>query len=138
MKKFVINKCYGGFGLSQKALKWLIDNKNWLVFKGWDGIKDEDRRLGIVDTSGSSEPNFFGRYSVVNDNNLDDDYHKSRLIFRSHPDIIECVETIGLKKSSDTYADLIIVNVPEEYSLDDLEIDEYDGVETLQTKPIRF
>jgi len=31
MKKIIINKCYGGFGLSDEAYEWLMKNKGWRV-----------------------------------------------------------------------------------------------------------
>lgn len=92
MNKVVVNRCYGGFGLSDKALTFLEK-------RGYE-VRRED----------------WGSY-LVNE------------IERHNKDLIECVETIGEKEASGSYADLCIIEIGSNaYS-----IEEYDGMESLKT-----
>ena len=78
--KVVINRCYGGFGLSEKAMKF----------------------LGV----GSEWPD----------------------IARDDPKLIECVEKFG-EEANDTYAELKVVEIPDDVNW---EIGEYDGLEWVE------
>ena len=80
MVKIVINRCYGGFGLSEKAMKF----------------------LGI----GSEWPD----------------------IARNDPKLVECVEKLG-EEANDTYAELKVVEIPDDVNW---EIGEYDGLEWVE------
>ena len=80
MVKIVINRCYGGFGLSEKAMKF----------------------LGV----GSEWPD----------------------IARDDPKLIECVEKLG-EEANDTYAELKVVEIPDDVNW---EIGEYDGLEWVE------
>lgn len=130
--KIVINTCFGGFGLSQKALQWLIDNKGWKV-----APKDKTKKLYYPDVQKLIEEGYslyevesalYGPLIVLGS--------EGELSFRSNPDIVECVETLG-KKANGISASLEVKEV-NGYSLDQLEINEYDGNESLQTIPTRF
>ena len=85
MKKIVINKCHGGFGLSDLAMRRYAEMK-----------KIED----------------------VNTIHVYD-------IDRADPDLVQVVEELG-EESYDRYADLKIVEIPEDV---DWYIHEYDGLE---------
>ena len=85
MKKIVINKCHGGFGLSDLAMRRYAEIK-----------KIED----------------------VNTIHIYD-------IPRDDPVLIQVIEELG-KESFDRYADLKIVEIPEDV---DWYIEEYDGLE---------
>ena len=80
MVKIVIHRCYGGFGLSEKAMKF----------------------LGI----GSEWPD----------------------IARNDPKLVECVEKLG-EEANDTYAELKVVEIPDDVNW---EIGEYDGLEWVE------
>lgn len=121
--KIVINTCYGGFGLSQEAMRWLINNKGWKIML--DGIdKNEKTKYQLC----SIDSDFAGSLYL----NVD----RYDLIFRSNPDLVEVVETLG-EEVNDIFSSLTIKEV-EGYSLDQLEINEHDEYETLQTIPVRF
>lgn len=113
--KVVINRCYGGFGLSDAAYEWLIEHKGWTL---GDSSNPEDwSKFNIVRWEGIEN------YAVGNmDNDCND--------FRTHPDVIEVIETLG-KAASSKFASLKIVEVP-----DDVEwfISDYDGIETIHEK----
>ena len=78
--KVVINRCYGGFGLSEKAMRF----------------------LGV----GSEWPD----------------------IARDDPKLVECVEKLG-EEANDTYAELKVVEIPDDINW---EIGEYDGLEWVE------
>lgn len=82
--KVVINKCYGGFGLSKEAYEFLGLE--------WDG--------------------FGHAYDIE----------------RSDPKLVECVETLG-NKANGYCAELKVVEIPDDVTW---EINEYDGVETIE------
>lgn len=81
--KIVINRCFGGFGLSEKAYQYLG--------KEWDGY-------------GSA-------YWARNDKRL-----------------VKCVEELGAEANG-SCANLKVVEIPDDV---EWEIDEYDGMETIE------
>ena len=131
--KYAINSCYGGFGLSQKALEYLRDEKGWKVADHVDGSNlYRNDRLKLIEEGYSfylaKEASFgLGPLGLLQS--------KSDLSFRSNPDVIEAIETLG-KEANDRFANIEIVEA--DCSPELLEIDEYDGMETLQTIPKRF
>lgn len=137
--KLVINKCYGGFGLSEKALLRLIDlgvpvvpyfaqkrnpetglllpeprNEGDIIIDyahpECDWGDDRDRAERHV--------SFMGRYSA---SWLRDDKN------RSHPLLVQVVESLG-DEASGRFGRLRIVEVPDGV---DFEIDDYDGQESI-------
>lgn len=116
--KYVLNHCFGGFGLSDEAFEWLIKEKNWKV-----GKEGAETQIGKFDRQS------FGSNYYLTPSSHD-------LEFRSNPDLVECVETLG-EKANGFAADLGITECP--YGPDDdIEIDEYDGQESLQSIPERW
>ena len=101
--KVVINKCHGGFGLSQKAMQLYAELKGFKLIS-------EDR--GIC--------SLHYRDSVSDDNLICD-----RDIPRNDPDLITVVEELG-DEANDRHADLKVVEIPDNISW---EICEYDGSE---------
>ena len=94
--KIVINKCYGGFGLTEAVFKELGIP--------WDGY-------GYLDN---------GEIGIESDN-WD--------AYRADTKLIAAIESVGIKESTGSHAELRIVDVP-----DGIEwfIDDYDGVETIR------
>jgi hypothetical protein len=108
--KVVINDCFGGFSLSDKAAKICIDR----------GMTcSEDHRN---DSDFTYSPNsYWGEYYAPN--------HDEKS-FRTNPVVIRVVEELG-KEADGTHAELSIVEIP----FDDLEgwhIHEYDGREMVE------
>ena len=133
--KVVINKCYGGFGLSEKAYERLIElgipvRKYTEQELGEDGLYKKvpenegevifDRDLSkSEDSLQKSMRTLSGRYwETWTDDN------------RSHPLIVQVVEELG-KESWGSFAKLKIVEIPDGV---DFEIDEYDGLEHIAEK----
>lgn len=113
MVKIVVNKCYGGFGLSYEAIEWLINEKGWKVTSDHNANEAEypiyefqDKRLSDMN-----------RYML---NWRNDE-------MRTHPDLVECVKTLGAKANG-RFAELCVVDVPDDV---DWYISEYDGIETV-------
>lgn len=140
--KVVINKCYGGFGLSeaayQKLIEWGVPVRAYAKEeRGDDGLyKDQPLNDGEV---------IFDReLTPVGEDSFNDIYHKykgkSRFSTRywdswtrdsrTHPLILRVVEELG-EKASGEYAKLSVVEIPDgiEY-----EIGEYDGIEHIAEK----
>jgi hypothetical protein len=136
--KVVVNGCYGGFGLSDKAYERLIalgvpvrkyvkqergkdgkfnrptENEGEIIFDR-DLSPDEDDILG----GGGRRSEMFGRYW--------DCWTREN---RTHPLVVKVVEELGPKASA-KLAKLAVVEIPEGV---DWEIDEYDGIETVRER----
>jgi len=130
--KVVVNKCFGGFGLSEKAYEKLIEY-------GIPVIKYEEEQR---DKNGLVIRNPLYDEKVIFDNNLNESSKTYSLLGRywdtwansyenrSNPILVKVVEELGGEANS-KYADLEIVEIP-----DNIEwvIDEYDGIETIHEK----
>ena len=103
--KIVLNKCYGGFGLSTKAFDWLIVNKGWKLDK--DFVK-------ATSTYGDKDTKYWAK--------------GDREELRINLDVIECVEVLG-KEASNRLSDMRVVEIPDNANW---EIDEYDGIESVR------
>jgi hypothetical protein len=111
--KVVINRCFGGFGLSDEAFEALLERKGIEYEKG-------DSTFGGV--------NYYAKGHVG-----DDDYYLSHYEHyepRNDADLIAVVEQFG-EKANGWAADLKVVDIP-----DDVEwlVDEYDGIEHIAEK----
>jgi hypothetical protein len=110
--KVVVNRCYGGFGLSDEAFEKLLTRL------GIEFVKVEDmeyKSLGIT---------HYYRKGVVDK----DEGYLSQHAFtnnRASEDLIAIIEEMG-ESANSRYADIKIVEVP-----DDVKwyIEEYDGIE---------
>ena len=112
MTKIVINRCYGGFGLSDKAIKRYGEIKGINLVK----IPYKNRDGEVSD--------FFGTWyrDGVED---DDNYFPMYDIERTDPALVQVVEELGEEASGDC-AKLAIAEVSGPYR-----IDEYDGAESV-------
>ena len=77
--KFVLNKCYGGFGLSEKAKDELKAKLNLKEFFDWEIARNNETLIEIVERLGAEANGGFSDLKVVNipDENTDynmDDY----------------------------------------------------------------
>jgi len=122
----VINSCFGGFGLSDAALEWLIKNKGWKVTDYNEEGNCVDDTARIVNLhSNKTWPKRWQKYGL----NL-----SSREEIRPDPDLIEVVEKLG-KKANAIYAFLEIIEIPDDV---EWEIEEYDGNEWVSEKHRRW
>jgi hypothetical protein len=134
--KLVINKCYGGFGLSDAAYERLgelgVPIKRYTEQKrGPDGLYlDEPANDGEVifdrDLTPPEEDSFSALYWQYRDAKVQNRYWETWLSEnRAHPLLIRVVEEMG-DAANGMHAKLAIVEIPDgtEYG-----ISEYDGVE---------
>ena len=130
--KVVLNKCYGGFGLSAAAMCELISMNSPCVH----GEKRDDipEHYNIEDVPGwpGYKTNTFYGSLVVKDGVLYTTYKTglSENDFRSHPDLLAVVEKLGAKASSQL-GKLEIVEIPDNIEWD---IDDYDGMESIHER----
>lgn len=103
----VINRCFGGFGLSRKALEEL-SKKGIKTFKSWDSLQ-EDKGKGL--------------WILLNKDEFYSNFNESR----TDSNLIEIVKSLG-KEANGMCADLEIVEIPDDINY---EIDEYDGSESI-------
>ena len=107
--KIVINRCHGGFGLSEKAIELLFEKKGWtLVRKVLDSTFTSYYKDSIQDD------NFFNEFDLD----------------RNDPDLVAVVEEIG-DKANGWAAVLKVVDVPEDVIW---YVKEYDGIEWVAEK----
>jgi hypothetical protein len=124
--KLVINKCYGGFGLSEAAYARLIELG--VPTCPWD---NENHGLAIADMQ-HPESNHEGALNAAMFSSLvQSRYYASwtrEEEHRSHPLIVQVVEELG-DKANGRCARLRVVEIPDGV---DFEIDEYDGMEKVR------
>ena len=134
MKKVILNKCYGGFSLSDLAYKRYAKKSGIKLFKyemyiNADTVSCEFRKVKNSDS-------LLFSYYVTKDlgkttNELPKDYcFTLGRENREDPVLIEVIEELG-EKANTKFSDLKIVEIPDDL---DYVIDDYDGIETLHEK----
>ena len=132
--KVVINKCYGGFGLSHEAMLKYFEYKDIPCYPEkdkWDytyWTVPKEERIGIIDDDAWLKATMSER---VQSNKL---YSKltinSRRINRDDETLVKVVEELG-ESANGECAELKIIEIPDDV---DWEIAEYDGVEWVAEK----
>jgi hypothetical protein len=131
MTKIVYNACYGGFGLSHEAIMRYAEIKGITLYvsaeasgyssyylcppEEWEQIRKEE---GVAPVS----PERFARSNAL--------YFSAREIERNDPALAQVVEELG-DKANGSYAELRIIELPAGTLY---RIDEYDGIESVETK----
>ena len=130
--KVVINRCYGGFGLSHEAVMRYFEIKginvypeqgqdSWKFWTYWT-VKPEDRIE-------SKEGEAF--YSMsIEDRRAYNEAHSAQTFYprdieRHDPALVQVVEEMGSKANGD-YAELAVVEIPDDVNYI---VEEYDGLE---------
>lgn len=101
--KIAINKCYGGFGLSDKATEAFL------------ALKDTE----FTRTAGSYFYASNGEYIYL------PDLFESRIAFRTDPDLIAIIEAMG-EDAWGECAELSVIEIPDGVAVT---VQEYDGQE---------
>lgn len=135
MTKIVINKCYGGFGLSDKAIvryheikgvpMWVEHDKKygsmgishyWLVPESerMEDLGDEFYKLSLEERQAYNQKWSDQTFSVYD-------------LSRDDPVLVQVVEEMG-EKAYGRYAELKVVEIPDDVNW---EIAEYDGMESV-------
>ena len=131
-KKVVINKCYGGFGLSLDASVEYLKRKGKDVY-----FYEVDYATGVsskMKTTKARKQSAFNTTIVTKDlgditNNIE--MYENDAVFsyydieRDDPDLVAVVEKLG-KKANGFCAKLDVVEIPDDVEYN---IEEYDGVE---------
>lgn len=128
--KIVINRCYGGFGLSPVAIREYLKRKGMDCF-----FYDNSSFDSLIKVSGAKNSLFI--YCSTKDlgerttwEQMEGSYFNPREIPRNDIDLVEVVEILK-SKASGRYSDLRVVKIPDGI---EWEIDEYDGLETVEEK----
>lgn len=135
-QEIVINRCWGGYGLSNKALKRYAELKGFKIcfyeqtkYKYRDG-KDEYKRIDNphkkVFISHSFKKDFGKIIDKLDDNDFFSDYH----IKRDDEVLIQVVKELG-DKANGSHSKLSIVKIPSHI---EWEISDYDGMEKVEEK----
>lgn len=132
--KVILNKCYGGFSVSQEAYELYAKKKGIELFAyKWD-FKNGKPIYRKTDMSSSiftiTFTKDFGDCIEFSNNNSEKYCLSLRDNHREDPVLIEVVEELG-ERANSPFAKLVVVDIPDgmEY-----EIDDYDGFETLHQK----
>ena len=159
--KVVINKCFGGFGLSPRAVKRLaeLNGKECYFFrhsyKHLGETDDYDVLVSLTLTQAEEWGSFVDAYDIPNPNEVlrqpaakewpamtkeekethNALYSKHSLYYdnedRANPKLIQVIEELGSELASGTYSKLELVEIPDGI---EYEIDEYDGQEHIAEK----
>ena len=131
--KIVVNRCFGGFGLSMKAIRRLAELKGHPVYfyiqskySFRDGV-DEFKRVedeSEVRLCVHAVKNDLGD-TCDNATINDADFMNDRDIERNDPDLVKVVEELG-EEANGQFAELDITEIPDDVNW---EIGEYDGME---------
>lgn len=113
--KVAINKCYGGFVLSNAAHERLIA-LGVPHYAKWDEIPKNEEPY-VVDYNGFGEDKYASNFR---------DYTK-----RNHPLLIQAIEELGEDKSSGMFGEIRVIEIPDDI---EFEIDDYDGIESIHEK----
>jgi hypothetical protein len=116
--KIVINACYGGFGLSDAAVEECV--RKGMILTEYDengSYINPDAYFCKIDSS-------FGKYYC------NEGYGEKRNALRSHPVLVEVVESMG-EKADGQFAELKVVDIPFD-TTEGWEITEYDGYERVE------
>ena len=135
--KIVINQCYGGFGISHEAAMRYFEIKGitvypehskdcWGFWTYWT-VSPENRPE-------TKEGDAFRAMTMAEKREYNKAYSEQtvheREIERNDPALIQAVEELG-KKSWGEYAELAVVEIPDDIEWD---IHEYDGMEHVAEK----
>lgn len=129
MKKVILNKCYGGFGVSDKVYEEYTKAKGFKLFRykmiDINKYVFTDKDCGTLGTEYSTE--YLGKEcsNIPNSSFLyiDSSYREDKIL-------VEIVERLGKEANSD-YSNLIVIEIPDDL---DYVIDDYDGLETLHQR----
>ena len=132
--KVILNKRYGGFGVSQEAYELYAKKKGIEIFSYKLECRNDKPIYRKTDMGSSiftiTFTKDFGDYVELSDDNSEKYILELRGNHREDPVLIEVVEELG-ERADSPFSKLVVVDIPDgmEY-----EIDEYDGVETLHQK----
>ena len=137
--KVAINKCFGGFDLSLKAQKRILELKGLPMFaykqtkySFSDGINLYERVDEVKEIREGIPADYIftkdmGKSFSIFPKGDDSGYWYYGNLDRTDPDLIQTVEEMG-KEASGRFGDIQIVEIPDDVLW---EISDYDGIETV-------
>ena len=129
--KVILNKCYGGFGVSKEAYE-LYAKKKGVTLYWYEYANDESyKRATSYDPFNKALVKDFGDVVVKPNDDFWDYYLRLNESSRTDSALIEVVEELGSERASGPYSKLVVVDIPDDL---DYVIDDYDGIETLHQK----
>ena len=135
--KIVINRCYGGFGLSHEAVMLYAKKKGWELHAYVNSPVSFDKYIKFI--PGNVVPiiifytiiplvfNDEGEISKEQENN-DSLWFRTECVERNDPLLVEVVEELK-GKANGRFAKLEVVEIPDDVKW---EISDYDGVEQVK------
>lgn len=141
MKKIAINKCYGGFGLSPKAIYLYLKKQgkkcffyNQTKYK-WKDNKEEYEQISLEE---AQKEESIMTHTLTKDmgktiSKLDNGHYWYDSFYekRDNKLLIETIEELGEEESSGRMAKIKIIEIPDDV---EWELSEYDGIETVHEK----
>lgn len=128
MKKVILNKCYGEFGVSDKVYEEYAKAKGFNLFRYEK--KDIDKFV-ITDNKNLFLVHYSKIYLGKQCKNIPNEaflYLDDR--YREDKTLIDIVEKLG-EEANGIWSKLVVVEIPDDL---DYVIDNYDGIETLHQK----
>ena len=121
MAKVVINTCYGGFGLSNKAVLRYAELKGFALYVHEDTLCTHFYKIPVEEFKALEEECRPKReYHKINDL-----YFSDREIARDDPTLVQVIQELG-EDANGRFSELKIVNIPKGVQWN---IEEYDGRE---------
>lgn len=137
MRKIVVNKCYGGFGLShegileyakRKGIKIYLEKKDSTLIPWEYWTVSENERIKEVTNEQWVSMSIEERHAYNKTHKGQTLYHRD--IPRDDPALVGTVEALG-KLANGSYAELSVVEIPDDV---EWQIEEYDGREWIAEK----
>ena len=132
--KIAINRCYGGFQLSDKAIGMLMKRKGLECHRYKRDYKDN--KYYKLSSFEIDEVYPYFDYSIADLGDCVEKipneyywYYNSK-VERTDKDLIAVIEELG-KEASGSCGDIHIIEIPDDV---DWEIDDYDGIETVHER----
>jgi hypothetical protein len=133
-REIVINKCFGGFGLSHEGVVYYAKKKEIklfpYIFEVPNSIPVFIGKRKLTKKEKESVHLYYTTKIVNSGKELNKYYFSERDIERDDPALIQTVKCLG-KKSWGEFAKLKVVKIPDDV---DWELSEYDGVESVTEK----
>jgi hypothetical protein len=133
--KIVINKCYGGFGLSEAAMMRYAKKKGFRLYKEDHSLSPTYWKIKEIPKRPNRD-DYKTYEDYANSNELksyNEKYDKYVVYYgdleRTDPTLIETIEELGEEICSGSFARLKIVEIP--YGTE-WHMTEYDGIETIR------
>lgn len=130
--KLVINRCYGGFGLSLLAIQRYCEligkEAHFYRQEGWNDLA---KKVGVNERFSLVHCVHHDYGDTVDINAIPDNaYFDENVIPRNDPILVQVVEELGDKANS-SCSELKIIEIPDDV---EWQIEEYDGMEWIAEK----